>query len=111
MSRPERVSEGWQALGVGPQRKLSKGGSYETVCFGRCSRLSAHRSLLAAQAQAPAKRAAYIPPVKGVATIEVIQGPSKRVGKEMVTVLKIKNTSKGSINLLKIDEYLVTTRI
>jgi hypothetical protein len=46
-----------------------------------------------------------VPPVKGVATIEVIQGPSKRVGQEMVTVLKIKNTSKGSINLLKLDEY------
>jgi hypothetical protein len=35
----------------------------------------------------------------------VVQLPSKRVGKEMVTVLKVKNTSKGSINLLKADEY------
>lgn len=61
--------------------------------------------VLFAQAQAPAKRAAYVPPVKGVATIEVIQGPSKRVGQEMVTVLKIRNISKGSINLLKLDEY------
>ena len=57
------------------------------------------------QTQEPAKRAAYIPPVKGLATIEVIQGPSKKVGQEMVTVLKIKNTSKGSINLLRMDEY------
>jgi hypothetical protein len=57
-----------------------------------------------AQTQAPAQPAKYIPPVKGVATIDVIQ-TSKRVGKEMVTVLKIKNTSKGSINLLKADEY------
>ncbi len=61
--------------------------------------------ILTAQTQEPAKRAAYIPPVKGIATIDVIQGPSKRVGQEMVTVLKIKNTSKGSINLLKLDEY------
>ena len=61
--------------------------------------------ILATQAQPPAKPGAYIPPVKGVATIEVLQGPSKRVGKEMVTVLKIRNTSKGSINLLKMDEY------
>ena len=59
----------------------------------------------AAQPQDPAKPAKYIPPVKGVATIDVVQMPSKRVGKEMVTVLKIKNTSKGSINLLKADEY------
>jgi len=60
---------------------------------------------LIAQPQEPAKRAAYVPPVKGIATIDVIQGASKRVGQEMVTVLKIKNTSKGSINLLKADEY------
>ena len=58
-----------------------------------------------AQTQAPVKPAKYIPPVKGVATIEVIQMPSKRVGNEMVTVLKVRNTSKGSINLLKADEY------
>jgi hypothetical protein len=60
---------------------------------------------LAQQPQAPAKPAKYIPPVKGIATIEVIQLPSKRVGNEMVTVLKVRNTSKGSINLLKADEY------
>lgn len=60
---------------------------------------------LLAQTQAPAARAAYVPPVKGIATIDVVQVPSKRVGKEMVTVLQIKNTSKGSINLLKADEY------
>ena len=58
-----------------------------------------------AQTQAPAKPAKYVPAVKGLATIDVIQGPSKRVGQEMVTVLKVKNTSKGSINLLKLDEY------
>lgn len=57
------------------------------------------------QTQPPAKPAKYVPAVKGIATIDVMQMPSKRVGKEMVTVLKIKNTSKGSINLLKLDEY------
>lgn len=60
---------------------------------------------LSAQTQAPAEPAKYIAPVKGLATIEVIQQPSRRVGKEMVTVLKIKNTSTGSINLLKAEEY------
>ena len=58
-----------------------------------------------AQTQAPAQPAKYIAPVKGLATIDVIQPPSRQVGKEMVTVIKIKNTSKGSINLLRVDEY------
>jgi hypothetical protein len=52
----------------------------------------------------PAAPAKYVAPVKGVATIEVLRGPSKKVGKELVTPLKIRNTSKGSIALLKIDE-------
>jgi hypothetical protein len=58
-----------------------------------------------AQPQTPAQPAKYVAPVKGQATIEVIQSPSKRIGKEMVTVLKVRNTSKGAINLLKADEY------
>ena len=58
-----------------------------------------------AQTQSPAKPAKYVGPVKGIATIEVLQSPSKRVGKEMVTVVKVRNTSKGAINLLKLDEY------
>ena len=58
-----------------------------------------------AQTQTPAKPAKYVPAVKGIATIDVIQTLPKRVGQDMVTVLKIKNTSKGSINLLKLDDY------
>src|SRR5215217_5664083 len=58
-----------------------------------------------AQVQPPAQRAKFIPPVKGVATVDVIQLPSKKVGSEMVTNIKVRNTSKGSINLLKVDEY------
>jgi hypothetical protein len=61
--------------------------------------------LVLAQPQTAAKPAKYIPPVKGLATIDVIQMPSKRVGNEMVTVIKVRNTSKGAINLLKADEY------
>ena len=63
--------------------------------------------LLLAQAppQAPAQKAKFIPPVKGFATLDVQRGPSKRVGKEIVTVVKVKNTSKGSINLLRIEQY------
>jgi hypothetical protein len=54
---------------------------------------------------APAAKAKFVTPIKGVATIEVIQTPSKFVGKEIQTVYKIKNTSSGPIALLKIDEY------
>ena len=59
----------------------------------------------AGQAPPPVQKSKYIPPVKGLATLEVIQAPPKRVGKDMVTVAKIRNTSKGSINLLTVDEY------
>ena len=52
----------------------------------------------------PASHAKFVAPVKGVATIEVIRGQSRRVGKDVVTPLTIKNTSSGSINLLRIDE-------
>lgn len=54
---------------------------------------------------APAQRAKWVPPVKGIATIEVIRGDPKPVGKEVWTVLKIKNTSSGAIALLRADEY------
>lgn len=53
----------------------------------------------------PVQKSKYIPPVKGMATIDVMQGQPRRVGKDMVTVVKVRNTSSGSINLLKIDEY------
>ena len=59
-----------------------------------------------AAAQTPnVQKAKFIPPVKGIASIEVMQLPSKKVGKDMVTVYKVRNTSKGSINLLKVDEF------
>ena len=54
---------------------------------------------------APAARAKFMTPLKGTATIEVLRGAAKTVGKEMVTVYKIKNTSAAPIALLKIDEY------
>ena len=36
--------------------------------------------------------------------MEVMRGPAKVVGKEIVTTFKLKNTSTGSINLLKADQ-------
>ena len=62
-------------------------------------------ALAFAQTQAPASPAKYVRPVKGTATIDVLKTPSKRVGNEIVTVIKVRNTSTGAINLLKIDDY------
>jgi hypothetical protein len=56
-------------------------------------------------APAPAVPARFVKPIKGVATIEVIKGDPKKIGSDIVTVLKIKNTSNGAISLLKVDEY------
>jgi hypothetical protein len=44
-------------------------------------------------------------PVKGTAYVEVIQGPPKKIGADMVTVSKVKNVSNGPIAGLRIDEY------
>jgi hypothetical protein len=58
-----------------------------------------------AQSPPPAAPAKWIPPVRGLATIEVIRGKPKRVGDEIVSVLKVRNTSKGAIALLGVDEF------
>jgi hypothetical protein len=56
---------------------------------------------------APAAPAKWVPAVKGIATIEFMQSASKKNPKtnELETVLKIKNTSKGSIALLGVEEF------
>lgn len=58
-----------------------------------------------ADAPAPATRAKFVPPLKGQATIDVLPSDSKRVGKEIVTTFKIKNTSSAPIALLRLEEY------
>jgi len=55
-------------------------------------------------ASTPAAPAKWVPPVKGTATIELVRGPAKVVGKEIVSTFKLKNMSNGSINLLKADQ-------
>jgi hypothetical protein len=55
-------------------------------------------------APAPAAKAKFAPVVKGLASVEMIQGKPARVGGDIVTVLKIKNTSSGAIALLRVDE-------
>lgn len=58
----------------------------------------------AAVAVAPAP-ARFVKTMKGVATIDMIEGPSKKIGNEMVTVLKVKNTSALAISLFKVDVF------
>jgi flagellar basal body L-ring protein FlgH len=54
----------------------------------------------------PATRAKFVRPVKGMAYIQMLQpAKTKRVGKDVVTVVTIKNMSNGAIHLLKVDEY------
>jgi hypothetical protein len=59
----------------------------------------------AATQQAPAAPAKFIKPLKGTADIQFMEASAKRVGNDIVTVLKIKNTSTAPIALLKVDEY------
>jgi hypothetical protein len=61
----------------------------------------------ATPAQAPpAAPARFVPPIRGVAELGILPPASKRVGKEVVTVIKIKNLSTvGSIAGLKVDEF------
>jgi hypothetical protein len=56
-------------------------------------------------AQTPAAPVKYYRPVKGLATINIILNASKKVGDDIVTVIKIKNMTEGAIHLLKVDEY------
>jgi hypothetical protein len=54
---------------------------------------------------APALPAKFVKTLKGTADIQFIQMPSKKVGGDIVTVLKIKNLSPLAVSLLKVDEY------
>jgi hypothetical protein len=58
-----------------------------------------------ATGQRAVSKARMATPVKGTAYIEVIQGASKVVGKDMVTVTKVKNVSSGPIAGLRVDEF------
>ena len=70
-----------------------------------------------AQKPEPAKQPAVAPatsvapanvkPVKGLAVINVLKPVVKVQGTEVVTLIKVKNLSYGSIAGLKLDEYLV----
>ena len=72
--------------------------------------LPASSALAQVQAAAPAApaapaRAKFATPLKGEGTIDVLKGTSKRVGTDIVTTFRIKNTSSAPLAMLKIDEY------
>lgn len=56
-------------------------------------------------APAPAAPARFVKMFKGTADIEIIQSAPKKVGTDMVTVLKLRNMSPAAVSLLKVDEY------
>ena len=56
-------------------------------------------------APAPAHKVKFVAPVKGWADIEVQRISAKPKGKEIFTIVKVKNISKGALNLLKVEQY------
>jgi len=55
--------------------------------------------------QAPAAPAKFIKPLKGTAEVEFMEVSAKKVGDDIVTILRIKNLSTAPVALLKVDEY------
>jgi hypothetical protein len=53
----------------------------------------------------PAAPAKMVPPVRGEASIDVTKPASKRNGNMVLTTIKVKNTSNGSIAGLKVQEF------
>jgi hypothetical protein len=56
---------------------------------------------------APAK---WVPPIKTGGTVEFTQEKPKRVGSEIHTKLKVRNTSKGALALLSVEELWYNTK-
>jgi hypothetical protein len=63
-----------------------------------------------AASPAPTAPAKWIPPQKGEVTVDFIQGKAARVKGEIQTKMKVKNTSKGSIALLSVEEIWYNTK-
>ena len=57
------------------------------------------------EAQEAKSRSAFATPVKGVALLGITQPATKVVGKDVVTMIKVKNLSKAPIAGLKVAEY------
>jgi hypothetical protein len=61
-------------------------------------------------AQAPAAAKPWVPPQKGEVTVDFIQAKPARIKGEIQTKLRVKNTSKGSIALLSVEEIWYNTK-
>jgi hypothetical protein len=59
---------------------------------------------------APAAPAKWVPPQKGEVTVDFWQGKQTNVKGELVSPIKVKNTSKGSIALLSLEEIWYNTK-
>jgi hypothetical protein len=58
---------------------------------------------------APAAPAKWVPPIKGQGTVEFTQSKPQRVKGEIQTKFRLRNTSKGSIALLAVEEIWYNT--
>jgi hypothetical protein len=61
-------------------------------------------------AQAPPAARPWVPPQKGEVTVDFVQGKPARIKGEIQTKIKVKNTSKGSIALLSVEEIWYNTK-
>jgi hypothetical protein len=59
---------------------------------------------------APAAPAKFIPPMKGAVSVEFTRSKPQKVGNEVQTKMKVKNTSKGSIALLSVEQIWYNTK-
>jgi hypothetical protein len=59
---------------------------------------------------APSAPAKWVPPQKGEVTVDFVQSKPARIKGEIQTKIKVKNTSKGSIALLSVEEIWYNTK-
>jgi hypothetical protein len=71
----------------------------------RAAQAPATKATTGTTAAAPAAPAKFVKMLKGTADIQFIPAAPKKVGNDIVTVLKIKNMSPLAVSLLKVDEY------
>lgn len=64
----------------------------------------------AAGSAPPPASAKWVPPQKGEVTVDFWQGKQSNVKGEIVSPIKVKNTSKGSIALLSVEELWYNTK-
>jgi hypothetical protein len=79
--------------------------SFAILTLSLCSPVYGQANPASQQPAPPVKAAKWAAPLKGEGTIEVIRGMPHRVGQDMVSVLKVKNTSKAPLALLTVEEY------